>query len=406
MRYLLPVALGWCFTAGWFTACSTPNTYGPDTSPQVVDAAAQRADRRAPLASFTAGDGAPALTAATTAAQSATPAAETETVLLARRVIYTGSLTVLSPDPEAAVSAARKIAEDAGGYVSAARAQRVVLRVPAEKFDDTMDALADLGLVTDRTLDAADVTDRMVDLEIRLDNLEALRKRLQALLEKADNVEDALAIEKELGRLTGEIESLKGKLRLLQDRVALSTITVTFNTPAGTASGLSARVRPFAWVNAVGGEAFGATRLPRAQVKLGKAPKLELPDGFVRFYQENHTVFAINRGQVMVKVTRQPNFDKAPADFWADQIRERLTQDLGVPVSEPQRLAMRDGSPGFTMTGRRPAGPDPLGYFVGLSSNDKHVFLVEAWGPAEAVRPQQDALIAALQTLRVTRGWF
>ncbi|MEM7626146.1 MAG: DUF4349 domain-containing protein [Planctomycetota bacterium] len=325
---------------------------------------------------------------------------------IARRVIYTGGLTVLSPDPDGAIHAAKTIAEDAGGYVTSVKGQRVVLRVPAAKFDATMNALAELGLVTDRQIDAADVTEQMVDLEIRLDNLEALRKRMQALLEKADKVEDALKIEKELGRLTGEIESIKGRLRLLKDRVALSTITVTFNTPAGTASGLATRVRPFGWVNAVGSEAFGAARLPRAQAKLGKAPRLDLPDGFVRFSQENYRVFAIDRGQVVIKVTRQPNYDKADAGFWADQVRDRLTQDLGVPVSDPQRLTVDDANAGYVMTGNRPAGQDQLGYFVGLSANDKHVFLVEAWGPAKQVDAKHDELVRALKTLRVTRGWF
>ena len=347
-----------------------------------------------------AADAAPAL------GNYAAPEPQPSEASVARRVIYTGGLTVLSPDPDGAIDAARTVAEEAGGYVASVKGQRIVLRVPAAKFDATMSVLAELGLVTDRQIDAADVTEQMVDLEIRLDNLEVLRKRMQALLEKADKVEDALKIEKELGRLTGEIESIKGRLRLLNDRVALSTITVTFNTPAGTASGLATRVRPFGWVNSVGAEAFGAARLPRAQAKLGKAPKLDLPDGFVRFYQQNHTVYAIDRGQVVVKVTRQTNYDQAEAAFWADQVRDRLTQDLGVPIGEPTELRAGDDRPTFTMNGQRPAGQEQLGYFVGLAANDRYVFLVEAWGPAKQVDLQRSVLVDSLQTLRVTRGWF
>lgn len=324
---------------------------------------------------------------------------------IARQVIYTGGLVVLSPDPDGAAAAARRIAEEADGYVSSARGQTVVLRVPAEAFDDTMQALGELGLVTDRSLDANDVTEQLTDLRIRLDNLEALRQRLQALLERAESVEDALKIETELGRLTGEIESIKGRLRLLNDRVALSTITVTFNTPVGTASGLAGRVQPFGWVSAVGAEAFGARRLPQAQPKLGRAPRLELPDGFVRFYQQDHRIYAIDRGQVVVKVSRQSNFDEAPADFWAEQIRDRLTRELGVPVGEPVAVDL-DGDPGFTLTGRRPAGNEALGYFVGLTSNDDYVYLVEAWGPIEQLDRHTSALVGSLGTLRVSRGWF
>jgi hypothetical protein len=323
----------------------------------------------------------------------------------ARRVIYTGRLTVLSPDPEGAVKATRQLAEDAGGFVDSIKGQRVVLRVPAETFDATMQAIADLGLVTDRQIDAADVTEQMVDLEIRLDNFEALRQRLQALLEKADDVEDTLKIEKELGRLTGEIESIKGKLRLLRDRVALSTITASFNAPAGTASGLATRVRPFGWVNGVGDEAFGRDRLPAAQPRLGKGPDLDLPDGFVRFYQQQHRVYAIDGGQLVMKVTRNANYDEADAAFWKQQVHDRLTQDLGVPVAEPEKVEVDDAE-GYVMTGSRTAGQNELGYFVGLTRNDDYVFLVEAWGPAAPLTDRRDELVESLRTLRVSRGWW
>ena len=77
-----------------------------------------------------------------------------------------------------------------------------------------------------------------------------------------------------------------------------------FNSPRQTASGLASKVRPFPWVNSVGGEAFGAEALPRAQSKLGRGAELELPDGYVRFYQKDHEVYALGRGQVVVKVNR------------------------------------------------------------------------------------------------------
>lgn len=345
-------------------------------------------------------------TALADSGQLAAPVPNAQSATTTRQVIYTGRLTVLSPDPNAAIERVRQLAEDHGGYADTVRGQSVRIRVPAATFDATMQAIAELGLVTDRAIDAADVTAQIFDLEIRLDNLEALRNRMKTLLDKAEKVEDMLAIEKELGRLVGEIEQLKGQLRLMKDRVALSTINVTFNTPAGTASGLAGRVRPFPWVNSVGSEAFGAARLPNAQPKLGRAPKLTLPEGFVRFYQQDHRVFAINQGQVVIKVTRQPNYDAADAGFWVGQVRDRLTQELGVPVDEPTQVKLNDQDTAYTMTGNRPAGANPLGYFIGLAASDKNVFLVEAWGPAEEVETQQDALINALKTLRVNRGWW
>ena len=55
-----------------------------------------------------------------------------------------------------------------------------------------------------------------------------MRARFEKLLEKAVKVEEALQIERELGRITGEIERIKGRLKLLADQARYSTITVRF----------------------------------------------------------------------------------------------------------------------------------------------------------------------------------
>jgi peptidoglycan hydrolase-like protein with peptidoglycan-binding domain len=341
------------------------------------------------------------------AAGEAAPPPETPAVAsIQRQVIYTATLTVLSPDPDGAVESVKQIAQKVGGYATTLRGQQITVRIPADRFDAVMADIAKLGLVTDRAIDASDVTEQLLDLQIRLDNLQTLRGRLKDLVQKADKVEDAIKIEKELARLTGEIEQIEGKLRFLRDRVALSTITVTFNAPKGTASGLAARVRPFPWVNTIGAEAFGAAPLPHAQPQLGKAAQINLPEGFVRFFQQDYRVYAINREQVVLKLTRQLNYDKAAAGFWSDQVRARLTEDLGVPVQEPTQITLAANETGFVLTGSRAAGKEKLGYFVGLSASADFVYLVEAWGPADQLTAQRDALIDSLKTLRVNRGWW
>ena len=72
-----------------------------------------------------------------------------------------------------------------------------------------------------------DVTDQATDLEIRLANARALRARLEALLADATTVTEVLEVERELSRVTTEVEQLDGQLRALADRVALSTVRVT-----------------------------------------------------------------------------------------------------------------------------------------------------------------------------------
>jgi hypothetical protein len=95
------------------------------------------------------------------------------------------------------------------------------------------------------------VTDEFVDTEIRIKNGRAMQARLKILLEKA-NVKDALEIEKEMRRVTEELELLEGKLKLLKDKIAYSTITVTFQgRGAGALRDMPLRL-PFPWLSELG----------------------------------------------------------------------------------------------------------------------------------------------------------
>jgi hypothetical protein len=72
-----------------------------------------------------------------------------------------------------------------------------------------------------------DVTEEYVDLQARLENLEATADRVRGFLEEADDVEEALAVNQELSRLESEIEAYRGRIQYLENRADFSTITVT-----------------------------------------------------------------------------------------------------------------------------------------------------------------------------------
>ncbi|QXC60043.1 DUF4349 domain-containing protein [Aquihabitans sp. G128] len=156
-----------------------------------------------------------------------------------RQITYTASLVVRVGDAERASDRATAIAEAADGYLAGQQAdlegQRqstLTLRVPAKAFRGVLADLADLGRVQDRSIDSDDVTDDVVDLRGRLESQEASAARLRTLLTSAGSTADLVAIEKELATRESEIESLQGKLRVLDDQVALATITVRLTEKA------------------------------------------------------------------------------------------------------------------------------------------------------------------------------
>ncbi len=149
-----------------------------------------------------------------------------------RKVIRSGSLTVSVATPSDSMSEVQRLVEESGGFVewsNVAKDEHIALRtrVPEPQLDRIMDAIAALGTEESRSVSAADVTEQHSDLSTRLKNNIALRDRLRALLERATDVEDVLAIEKELTRIQSEVETLQAGLDRLDSQIALSELSIT-----------------------------------------------------------------------------------------------------------------------------------------------------------------------------------
>ena len=172
-----------------------------------------------------------------------------------RAVIRTGTVAVEVADFELAQSNLTATVRGYGGYVSDTRQDRreidnetwirgeVVLRVPSEDFDALVDDARALGEVQSVETNSRDVTDQLVDIEARLENLRAERDQLRALYERANTTEDVLAVQRELSDVQQEIERLEATQQSLQDQVAFSTLTVRLEEPRPTPD----RVAPDRW---------------------------------------------------------------------------------------------------------------------------------------------------------------
>ncbi len=199
------------------------------------------------LAAPAPGAGAPAAAGgAPAAAAQGTQAAQREGTYL----IYTATLTMAVYQVEGALAQVEAIGKDAGGYLAARQDHKITIRVPRARFEETLKKIEATGDVVHRDVQAEDVSDEFVDTEIRLKNARAMRDRLGELLLKA-TVKDALEIEKELHRITEEIERMEGRLKLLRDKIAFSTITVVFDARAASLRTQPTRL-PFPWLQSLG----------------------------------------------------------------------------------------------------------------------------------------------------------
>lgn len=151
-----------------------------------------------------------------------------------RLVIYTADLRISVISHENALSQAAHVAASAGGFVESSETQpaqaesRIVLRVPAARFQETIALLARLGTVLERNIKAADVTKEFLDTENRIALSRMARDRLYVLLKRVTDLKERVKILKEIDRLTGEIDALTARSTYLKSRGDFSTITASF----------------------------------------------------------------------------------------------------------------------------------------------------------------------------------
>ncbi len=202
---------------------------------------------------------APGAPAAKTAPDGSTKAEAAD----APMIVYQGELTlrVDAGQGAAAIDTIVSLAESVGGHLAGRDDGRVVVKVPSRRFREAMSQVDASFEVERRNVKAEDVTAEFKDLEVRLENLRATRKRLEQLLEKSGTLADTLTVEKELERVAAEIDRIQGRIRFLRNHTSFSTLTVAVaerakSTPVVAVTPTRPARRelslPIAWVERVG----------------------------------------------------------------------------------------------------------------------------------------------------------
>jgi hypothetical protein len=152
-----------------------------------------------------------------------------------RKVVKTADLGIRSEEVRRSAARAQQVAASFGGSVLSSQVYRsddsvtadLVLSVPSGEFETVLDELRGLGEeVTTDSVRGQDVTEEYVDLKSRERNLLAAEESLLRLYDRAEDVEDALSIQRELTGVRGEIELVQGRIRYLDQRTAYSQITL------------------------------------------------------------------------------------------------------------------------------------------------------------------------------------
>jgi hypothetical protein len=167
---------------------------------------------------------------------------------LDRMIIRTVTLALSVENVAHTFQQVEMIADSVGGSVTSSSFKQegerttaaVVLRIPADQrtYNSTMEQLRKLAVrVPEESLSSQDVTEEFVDLESNLRNLQVTETRLVSLMERAQKVDEVIAVQRELTNVRGQIERIEGRRRFLERRSEFTTINLTLRDVAAAPSG-------------------------------------------------------------------------------------------------------------------------------------------------------------------------
>jgi hypothetical protein len=153
-----------------------------------------------------------------------------------RKVIYKGNLTMEVPNYEAAQVEINNLVTLSGGYIlqfvenqsTADQSGNYVIKVPASGFSSFIRDLEKIKTVSKirRNIQGQDVSEEYVDLDSRLKAKQVVEARLLAFMEKATKTDELLSFSNELANVQEVIEQFKGRMRYLDQNVAMATVEI------------------------------------------------------------------------------------------------------------------------------------------------------------------------------------
>lgn len=178
-----------------------------------------------------------------------------------RKIIRNADLALEVGAPNDAQQKVGSIAESLGGFVVTSESKlrptgdgakqdvevTLVVRVPSQQFSTAVEQILALGSrVIQNKKTGEDVTEEFIDLEARIKTQKGLEEQFLEIMKRANKVEDALEVQRQIAEVRTEIEKLEGRKRFLANKASLSTITVALQPPTAiivNTSGFSRSVR-------------------------------------------------------------------------------------------------------------------------------------------------------------------
>ncbi len=170
--------------------------------------------------------------------------AAADPVLSQEKLVYTGDLTIQTLNYEESLKALRAKAAELGGIVewenesdsnyrwyegdsSGTRSVYMTLRIPTDSFETFMNDAGGIGKVISRSRGVKNISRQYNDTSVQIEALEKQQERLLEMMDKAETIEDMIAVETRLTDVQSQLNSLKTYRQSMDTDVMYSTVTVS-----------------------------------------------------------------------------------------------------------------------------------------------------------------------------------
>ena len=155
-----------------------------------------------------------------------------------KKLILTASMNLETQDLDTLLEKILSAVSEEGGYVQSSstgsrngnnRYYSATIRIPAQNYDAFLAKIKESGNTTYYSQETKDVTDSYTDIEARLTSLKAQEAKVLEFYDKAETIEDLMAVESRLSDIRYEIEYYEAQIKNYDLLVSYSTLNLTVN---------------------------------------------------------------------------------------------------------------------------------------------------------------------------------
>ena len=162
-----------------------------------------------------------------------------------QKIVYTASLSMQSLEYDQSAASIRRKIREAGGFSEAeseydkdynwyrynasssnTRSLSITARIPSDKFEAFLNSLSGDGKIMSKSVNAQNISQVYANKETYKKALEKEQERLLAMMDKAETIEDMIAVESRLSEVERQLNSYKTDLSQMDKDVEFSTVYI------------------------------------------------------------------------------------------------------------------------------------------------------------------------------------